>query len=634
MPAPAADTHAPVCGRSVSRNTSRFRVAVLAAIALSAVIPAAANAAISTTQSAYGDPIISEEELGTTIDAQSPPAGLYVRATLDPTKRYRVLVHGDRLDGSFVMRVRRDRDMQWQQAPDGLEALRVDGVEDFELLVYRNVADTGRRYRLRSVVIEPCACEDDSDLRDEILEEVPQLGDALDRGDDYGASELLLRWASPRIVAAGGDPPPVAVHEKTAAEIYYDYFATRKGGVYCGGAAAFLHKVLDLFGLPNYIVEYGDASFVTHATVVVPGLGVDGSAEQRLLDPTFGMTLRVRNTGRPLDIGAALELRRADLLDHVVVETVPLDERIAVYEDGGRGGFGLKRCGDPGFQNSMCGLEEFALAWRSIFAAHGLEPDLGGLLAVLGRGDIYRPEYFGTPEAFTSMQATFRRAVAEGHDDVHVSRLPLPPLPQDPPRVVGDPVLGATVTATAAWRSSTKVAHRYKWQRCTAAVCKVIEAPDGPLHVLSRADVGFQIRAEVTATNVDGERTVETAPTATVRRRTSQSGTNPGSVPGTPAERRLGARKSDALTLTRRCTTRRATRISVALRRSGSAVRRIAQAVIHIDGRRVRTLRRAPFRTTLAPSRRVRRLRAVVRLRIRGGGTLTRTRRLRLPVCG
>ena len=62
-------------------------------------------------------------------------------------------------------------------------------------------------------------------------------------------------------------------------------------------------------------------------------------------------------------------------------------------------------------------------------------------------------------------------------------------------------------------------AFAYQWLRCATAAgadCIPVAGATGPSYVLTFADIGFTMRIQVTATNVEGSTTATSVPTAAV----------------------------------------------------------------------------------------------------------------------
>jgi hypothetical protein len=87
------------------------------------------------------------------------------------------------------------------------------------------------------------------------------------------------------------------------------------------------------------------------------------------------------------------------------------------------------------------------------------------------------------------------------------------------PTVSGTTTVGQTLNATTgAWTGTPTITYTRQWRRCDSAGsnCTGIEVATEGAYTLLPADVGSTLRVAVTATNTAGERTVASAPTATV----------------------------------------------------------------------------------------------------------------------
>ncbi len=112
------------------------------------------------------------------------------------------------------------------------------------------------------------------------------------------------------------------------------------------------------------------------------------------------------------------------------------------------------------------------------------------------------------------------------------------------PRILGTPVVGASLTATkGTWAGSTPLSFSYRWRRCPqnggapdASDCASISGATGSVYKVRSADAGLRLRVRVTATNSDGSDTAASNPTDTVRRAASNrpANTSPPTISGTP----------------------------------------------------------------------------------------------------
>jgi hypothetical protein len=84
-----------------------------------------------------------------------------------------------------------------------------------------------------------------------------------------------------------------------------------------------------------------------------------------------------------------------------------------------------------------------------------------------------------------------------------------------PPRIVGSPIPGETLTASAGTWSGSPSNFAYQWQRCDAAgaSCTSIPGATGQKYIVAEADVSSTLRVAVTARNTIGSASATSAPT-------------------------------------------------------------------------------------------------------------------------
>ena len=132
----------------------------------------------------------------------------------------------------------------------------------------------------------------------------------------------------------------------------------------------------------------------------------------------------------------------------------------------------------------------------------------------------------------------------------------VPPAPISAPVVSGTPAVGQSLSTTTGSFSGTGLSYSYQWEDCGAegAGCAAIAGAMSASHVVTDADVGHELVAEVTATNGGGEASASSAPTGVVPSPASPSpspspaptgggsppptSTPPGSAPVAPRLRR------------------------------------------------------------------------------------------------
>ena len=99
-----------------------------------------------------------------------------------------------------------------------------------------------------------------------------------------------------------------------------------------------------------------------------------------------------------------------------------------------------------------------------------------------------------------------------------VARAATPPTFTSPPVLQGDTVVGSTLQVVAAWTGDPPLAVRYHWARCSAdaLVCKAINEAVAAQYVVTDADVGYRLAAQVDLKNTAGTATATTPPTAVI----------------------------------------------------------------------------------------------------------------------
>jgi hypothetical protein len=93
------------------------------------------------------------------------------------------------------------------------------------------------------------------------------------------------------------------------------------------------------------------------------------------------------------------------------------------------------------------------------------------------------------------------------------------PTDSTPPSISGSPQVGSTLTvANGSWSGSGTLEYLYQWDRCNAqgADCAPIPGANEQTYLVTAADSGSRLRANVTATDQNGFATVATSPTAVV----------------------------------------------------------------------------------------------------------------------
>ena len=127
----------------------------------------------------------------------------HFRATLEPSKRYRLTVAGHAASGAATFRLTRgDSAPEWLSAPDGARETLLIGVAKVEALIY---SDSGFSYRLDRLSLEECAsCRTEQERADVATAVAPGWAAALYR-------EPSLRVDGDGALAIGGDGGPAGI---------------------------------------------------------------------------------------------------------------------------------------------------------------------------------------------------------------------------------------------------------------------------------------------------------------------------------------------------------------------------------------------------------------------------------------
>lgn len=230
----------------------------------------------------------------------------------------------------------------------------------------------------------------------------------LEAGESYVAATLLLDWASPRIPWATNRESLVSTYGKSASVLLGTHFEPGRNGVYCSGAADFFHKVLDMFEIENFVIEFGTTQgFLTHAATVVVERGGDGRELVYLLDPTFNMHFTSRSSTAPVTVETLLEREREGRFDCVEAHLGSLSKRLVV-DRSAHNSIEAMRCGEIPGVCTGCSLETYLTAWAPVFRRNGFPTGLPGLLSLLGAGQLFRPRRLGVPFTFRQIHAEAR----------------------------------------------------------------------------------------------------------------------------------------------------------------------------------------------------------------------------------
>lgn len=126
---------------------------------------------------------------------------------------------------------------------------------------------------------------------------------------------------------------------------------------------------------------------------------------------------------------------------------------------------------------------------------------------------MLRPSWRGRValSAFVALSALFAVAGAQAMRNAV-------PVNTAPPAISGTPKVGQTLTASDGTWSNAPTSFTYQWLRCNASGNSCVNVANGTqkTYTLVGADAGHTMRVRVTATNVDGSSSSESAQTAAV----------------------------------------------------------------------------------------------------------------------
>lgn len=335
----------------------------------------------------------------------------------------------------------------------------------------------------------PATCTD-ADLRAEVLSETPGLADALAAGQTERAAQLLLGWASPRIVWAGSEAVRAPTDGLSVAAIYYTIYLPRSAGAYCGEAADFYDKLLQVFGLTSDVLVFGQEPGGFQHAVVLVALP-DGYA---LFDPTFDGELELADTGQAASVDWILQNWSAPTqISSVTLAHGDLSNRVWLEDQPDRAPL-VHRCADDG-NATGCSFEFFSTAYADTFTAAGLGTGINAYLALLVDGEWFATDQCGVPQQLVDAHLPLYEAWAD----------PRLPTNASAPAVEGDPVVGGTLSVSlGTWTSASDpiVKWTIDWLRCANGGCQWLARQ--PTYVVAPQDVNYRLRAVVIASTVWG----------------------------------------------------------------------------------------------------------------------------------
>lgn len=338
--------------------------------------------------------------------------GVFLRASLNPRRSYRLTIDPVAGPGGFAMRLRLGPDGRYEylSAPSINTDYDIAG-SAVEILFYRAAPTESTEYLLKRATVTICAnCQTDGGLRREVLAQAPGLRAALREGNTLSAAVDIMHWAAPRVPFTGSDGQMVADYwQRSATDLLNLYYLSHRKGGDCGPDADLVLKLMQLFGLHGFLIDFGDRSWLTHVVLGVPVDKPGGGTEQFVLDPTFDGLWVWSADGRPVSLLTALALVRHGQGARVGLSTSSLGERWVL--PGATSAVALTRpetCRQIDFRAGGCGLAGFmnAEGYAARFDAHALAPDAFGFVSLLSESQIFAAAASGVP---ASVLAAYRR---------------------------------------------------------------------------------------------------------------------------------------------------------------------------------------------------------------------------------
>jgi hypothetical protein len=306
--------------------------------------------------------------------------GIFLNKQIDPKKKYILSVAGEDILGKASTRLTIGGDRTYAYVGKEGSQWTISGAEHLEVLFY---ADAPFTYSVDRISLSDCdACGTNDDLKNKILAEIPEL-DGLLKSDRYAAAVRLLDWASNEYVFAMSDniiKTNSKVQSESAADLYFLEFQPRHWGGYCGAAAVFFEKILRLFDLDAFTVNFGEIQDdLTHVTVV---LHISG--DFFILDPSFNLQLMDKK-------GMPVSLTKMDWTDFSKVDFIeqPVPRRVFLVEE--KDG---RLCSTPplSFEEDrfVCKISDWGVSrylrdWKERMLRNGVDPSSAGFFSLLGR---------------------------------------------------------------------------------------------------------------------------------------------------------------------------------------------------------------------------------------------------------
>ena len=239
----------------------------------------------------YNTDTLQTTTLPLTIEIEKSNSGQFFTIAKPLQQTSLLTIKGRQQQGTAYLRVDKNNQRKISyQAPDGTATLWLEAGSEVELLFYSNQKAS---YLLQQLSIDPCpTCLPDKHLKQYLLENLPELADALAASDKLKAVSILMNWSA-RVSDLGSNitqrssAPFFYFQSMNAAQIFYDVWEKDDGGGICASFAVFLVKVLHLFDIEAFTVNMllDMDLHITHATVIV-AIPEQQNWKYYLFDPT------------------------------------------------------------------------------------------------------------------------------------------------------------------------------------------------------------------------------------------------------------------------------------------------------------------------------------------------------------
>jgi hypothetical protein len=172
-------------------------------------------------------------------------------------------------------------------------------------------SDTEFSYEIRSISLEEYSNpQDDASLKEEILRCKPGLIEMLEK-DRLQAIAEISDWVSNTVDWGNTNREAGYFHNNPAHIIYYDRILKDRGGDTCGGFSIFLKKVLKIFGIDSFEINFGIREYgLTHVVVIVP-IKEGKHYDFYIIDPFFNGYF-TNNENRFISFKYLIDTYRAD----------------------------------------------------------------------------------------------------------------------------------------------------------------------------------------------------------------------------------------------------------------------------------------------------------------------------------